>query len=149
MVEGNVPGIGAYPRRSTTRRPRRACRRATALSSATGPDYNQQYLGFEVQATKRLSNNWMARIGFSTNRTPSTSAARGGIQDPGASTTWPNIEGGAFVTGTSGSGKSEIYLILPRYQLTASGLYQFAYGINVAASLEVARGLRHAVLRAG
>ena len=134
VVEGDVPGIGAY---------RREFYAPTDASLPPGngaefrnrPDYNQQYVGFEVQATKRLANNWMARIGFSTNQHTEQFTGTGGIHDPGASTTWPNIEGGAFVTGTSGSGKSEIYLILPRYQLTASGLYQFAHGINVAASL--------------
>ena len=54
--------------------------------------------------------------------------------------TWPNIDGGAFVTATSGSGKSEIYLILPRYQINATGLYQFGYGINVAGSLVAREG---------
>ncbi len=44
------------------------------------------------------------------------------------------------MTGTSGSGKSEIYLILPRYQLTASGLYQLPYGINIAGSLIAREG---------
>jgi hypothetical protein len=44
------------------------------------------------------------------------------------------------VTGTAGSGKSEIYLILPRYQVSASGLYQFAYGINLAGSLNLREG---------
>src|SRR5262249_8189888 len=30
------------------------------------PDYHQRYLGFEVSATKRMSNKWMARLGFGT-----------------------------------------------------------------------------------
>lgn len=53
----------------------------------------------------------MARVGFSTNShreffdDPSTA-----IQDPTSTTTWPHIEGGAFVTPANGSGKSEIYL---------------------------------------
>ncbi len=29
--------------------------------------YHQQFMGFEVSATKRMSNRWMARFGFSTN----------------------------------------------------------------------------------
>ena len=29
--------------------------------------YHQRYMGLEVSATKRLSNHWMARFGFSTN----------------------------------------------------------------------------------
>jgi hypothetical protein len=82
----------------------------------------------------------MARVGFSSNRHTEQFGGDAALQDPGASTTWPNIDGGAFVVGTAGSGKSEIFLILPRYQLSASGLYQFAYGINVAASLNLREG---------
>jgi hypothetical protein len=44
------------------------------------------------------------------------------------------------VTATSGSGKSEVYLVLPRYQVNASGLYQFAHGINVAANVTARQG---------
>ena len=39
-----------------------------------------------------------------------------------------------------GSGKSEIYLILPRYQLTAAGLYELPYGINIAGNLIAREG---------
>ena len=53
-------------------------------SEYTGRDgYHQRYWGVEVSATKRLSNRWMARVGFSTNDhrqywdNPNTS-----IQDP-------------------------------------------------------------------
>jgi hypothetical protein len=139
VVEGNVAGIGAYRREFFA--PRDA-----SLPPGNGgefrnrPDYNQQYLGFELQATKRLSNKWMARVGFSTSNHTEHFTGTGGIHDPGQSTTWPNIDGGAFVTGTSGSGKSEIYLILPRYQLTAGGLYELPYGINVAGNLVAREG---------
>ena len=67
VVEGNVPGVGAY--RQEYYAPTDA-----SLPPGNGseyrnrPDYHQQYLGFEVQAIKRLSNRWMARVGFSSNR---------------------------------------------------------------------------------
>ncbi len=32
------------------------------------PGYHQRYMGFEVEATKRMSNHWMARFGFSTQQ---------------------------------------------------------------------------------
>ncbi len=139
VVEGNVAGIGAY-------RQEYFAPRESSLPPGNGgeyrnrQDYSQQYLGFEMQATKRLSNRWMARVGFSTNRHTEHFDGDAAIQDPGTSTTWPNIEGGAFVTGTSGSGKSEIYLILPRYQVTASGMYQLGYGINLAGNLVAREG---------
>ncbi len=65
VVQGNVPGVGAY--RQEYYAPTDA-----SLPPGNGseyrnrPDYSQQYLGFEVQAIKRLSNRWMARVGFST-----------------------------------------------------------------------------------
>lgn len=133
-AQGSAPGLGSYQRDYYAPR-------ASALPDGNGveyrnrPDYTQRYLGFEVQATKRLANRWMARVGFSSNTHTEHFDGTGGVQDPTSSVTWPNIDGGAFVTGTSGSGKSEIYLILPRYQITASGLYQFPWGIDLAASL--------------
>jgi hypothetical protein len=100
------------------------------------PGYHQRYLGLEVQATRRLANRWMARVGFSTSThreyldDPSVA-----IQDPTSTTIFPNIDGGVVVTPTSASGKSEIYMLTPRYQINASGLYQLPYGINLAGNL--------------
>jgi hypothetical protein len=87
-----------------------------------------------------MSDRWMARIAFATNQHTEHFDGTAGIQDPGASLTWNNINDGAFMTGTSGSGKSEIYLILPRYQVSATGMYQLPYGINAAASLQTREG---------
>ena len=147
VAAGNAAPLGAYSQAYFAPR-------AESLPVGNGgeyrnrPDYHQRYLGLEVQATKRMSNRWMGRVGFSTNThreyfdDPSTA-----VQDPTPSTTWPNIEGGAYVTQTNGSGKSEIYLLLPRYQFTAGGAYQLPYRINVAGSLVAREGLRPAVLR--
>jgi len=138
-VQGNAPGVGAY--QQTYYAPT-----ASSLPPGNGaeyrnrPDYHQDYLGFETQLVKRLSNHWMARVGFSTNSNTEHFDGPDAVQDPGASTTWPNINGGSFVTATTGSGKSEIYLILPRYQVAASGLYQFGHGINVAGNLVTREG---------
>jgi hypothetical protein len=138
-VQGNVEGIGNY--REDYFAPREASLPAgNGVEFRNRPDYHQNYLGLEVQATKRLSDRWMARVGFSSNRHTESFTGDGGIQDPGTTVAWPNIEGGAFVTATSGSGKSEVYLVLPRYQLNASGLYQFAYGINVAGNITARQG---------
>jgi hypothetical protein len=139
VVQGNAPDLGAY--RQDYFAPTEASLPAGNGSEYRNrPDYSQQYLGFEVQAVKRLSNRWMARVGFSSNRHTESFGSDAALQDPGASNTWPNIDGGAYVTGTAGSGKSEIFLILPRYQISASGLYQFNYGINIAATLNAREG---------
>ena len=100
------------------------------------PGYHQRYMGIELQATKRLADRWMARVGFSTSThreyfdDPSVA-----LQDPTSTTIFPNIDGGMVLTPTFASGKSEIYMLSPRFQFTASGLYQLPYGINVAGNL--------------
>jgi hypothetical protein len=139
VVQGNVTGIGAY-REDYFAPSDASLPPGNGVEFRNRPDYNQQYLGFELQATKRLADRWMARVGFSSNRHTENFTGTGGVLDPGQTVAWPNIEGGAYVTATSGSGKSEVYLVLPRYQLNASGLYQFAHGINVAASLTAREG---------
>ncbi|MBI3264348.1 MAG: hypothetical protein HYZ58_14525, partial [Acidobacteria bacterium] len=103
--------------------------------------YHQRYLGFELSATKRMSNRWMARLGFSTNShneyfdNPATS-----IQDPTPGPTAPLKDGGAVILRTGGSGKSQIYLILPKYQIIANGLYQGPWGINFGANYVLRQG---------
>ena len=138
-VSGSVAEVGSY--RQDYYAPRESSLPAgNGAEFRNRPGYSQQYLGFEFQATKRMSDHWMARVGFSSNRHTEHFDGTEGVQDPGSSLTWANINDGAFVTGTSGSGKSEIYMLLPRYQLSASGQYQFAYGINVAGSLVAREG---------
>jgi hypothetical protein len=138
-VSGTAAGLGSYNQAYYAPA-------AASLPPGNGseyrnrPDYHQQYLGFEVQATKRLSNKWMARVGFSTNNNTEHFDGADAIQDPGRSTTWPNIDGGSVLAPTTGSGKSEIYVILPRYQVAASGMYQLPLGINVAGNLVAREG---------
>jgi hypothetical protein len=116
------------------------------------PDYHQQYLGFEVSATKRLSNKWMARFGFATTSWNEYFDGPNGRLDPtpnpafrlGSYTnytaTGPNIDGGPVVVQTGGSGKSGIYMLPPKYQMTANGLYQAGYGIDIGANWTLRQG---------
>jgi hypothetical protein len=83
----------------------------------------------------------MARLGFSTSShreyldDPSLA-----VQDPTSTTIFPNLDGAPVVTPSFGSGKSEIYLITPRYQFHASALYQLPWGVNVAGNLVAREG---------
>jgi hypothetical protein len=109
--------------------------------TANRKGYHRSYNGLELAATKRLRNNWMARFGFSWNRSreyfddPSTS-----IVDPTPITVDPQINGGLVTVPTAGSGKSQIYLTLPSYQFVANGYYQLRWGINVGGSFLVRQG---------
>jgi hypothetical protein len=115
--------------------------------------YHQRFMGIEVSATKRLANRWQMRLGFSTNNhaeffdDPATS-----IEDPTpvcsftpAGTTYgtscqPFVNGGQVLRPSGGSGKSQIYIALPKYQFIANGMYQGPWGIDLAANLVTRQG---------
>ena len=107
----------------------------------TRDGYHQRYLGFEAQATKRLSNKWMARLGFSTNKhqeffdNPATS-----IENPTPMPGSPLVNGGLVVTQSGGSGKSGIYQLLPLYQLIGTGMYQAPFGIDLGFNYNMRQG---------
>ena len=108
----------------------------------TGRDgYHQRYWGFEASATRRLSNKWMGRFGFSTNDhreyfdNPATA-----ISDPTPSADNPLVDGGLVVTASAGSGKSGIYQVLPLFQLMANGLYQAPFGVDLGFNIVMRQG---------
>jgi hypothetical protein len=147
-LTGNEPETGPY------NVPFYAVDPAAIEDTAGGRDgvnregYNQRYLGFEISATKRMSNRWMARLGFSNNNHTEHFTDRSlSVQDPTATpspgannTGGPLLDGGPVVFQTAGSGKSQIYLIAPKYQFVANGLYQLGWGINVGANYVMRQG---------
>jgi hypothetical protein len=102
--------------------------------------YHQRYMGFEASAVKRMSNKWMGRFGFSTNSHREYYNGADSQDDPTPKPTSPNINGGLVVVRTSGSGKSNIYMVLPRYQFIANGLYQARWGVNFGANWMLRQG---------
>ena len=100
--------------------------------------YHQRFWGVELAATKRMSNHWMARVGFSTNKQqeffddPNTS-----ITDPTPVPGSPYINGGLVVAASSKSGSA---MLLPKYQLIANGLYQAPAGIDLAFNIVMRQG---------
>jgi hypothetical protein len=115
------------------------------------PDYHQRYMGFEVTATKRMANKWMGRFGFATtswneyfdgpnavlDRTPSPNPTGQYLNYVAAG---PLVNGGPVVVQSSGSGKSGIYLLPPKYQMSANGLYQAGWGIDIGANFRLQQG---------
>jgi hypothetical protein len=102
--------------------------------------YHQRFLGFELSAVKRMSNKWMARLGFSTNSHKEYFDGPDAIEDPTPAPNNPNIDGGTVVTQTGGSGKSNIFMVLPQYQLVANGMYQGPWGVNFGANWVLRQG---------
>jgi hypothetical protein len=139
-LTGNATGIGNYNANLYTI-PDSALPDGNGIDLRTRDGYHQRYVGFEVQAAKRMANHWMARLAFSTNNhreyfdDPSAS-----IQDPTQSVIFPNQDGAMVLVPTAGSGKSEIYMVLPRYQITGTGFYQAPWGIGIGANLTARQG---------
>jgi len=115
------------------------------------PDYHQRYMGFEVSATKRMANHWMGRFGFATSSWNEYFDGPNALLDqtptPNPSTQFVNyvaagpvVNGGPVVIQSAGSGKSGIYLVPPKYQFTANGLYEAGWGINVGANFQMRQG---------
>jgi hypothetical protein len=141
------PAVGSYSVPIYGVAPGRAPASRAATNYRTRDGYSQRYLGFELAATKRLSNRWMARFGFSTNDHREYFDDETSFGDPtplivttaglGSTNlgTGPNRDGGLVMRLSTGSGKSGIYQVLPRYQFIATGLYQAAWGINLAANM--------------
>ena len=114
------------------------------------PGYHQRYWGLEFSATKRMSNRWMARLGFSTNDW------REYFDDPAVSIIDPTpapadrlpnrpfagplVDGGLVVRKSGGSGKSNIFLVAPKYQIVANGSYQGPWGLNFGGNLVTRQG---------
>jgi hypothetical protein len=112
----------------------------------TGRDgYHQQFWGIEASATKRLSDKWMARFGFSTNAHTEYFTDRAtSIADPTPGTSTPYKDGGLVIVASGGSGKSGIYQVLPKYQFIANGLYQAPWGIDLGFNMVLRQGFGQA-----
>lgn len=102
--------------------------------------YHQRFLGLEASAVKRMSNRWMARFGFSTNDHREYFDGADALDDLTPTNNSPKKDGGLVVTQTGGSGKSGIYLVLPKYQFIANGMYQGPWGFNLGANWMLRQG---------
>jgi hypothetical protein len=103
--------------------------------------YHQRYWGIEVMATKRLADKWMGRFGFSSNDHREYFDNRAtAIQDPTPTASNPLVNGGLVVTQSSGSGKSGIYSVLPKYQFIINGMYQAPWGLDMGVNMVMRQG---------
>jgi hypothetical protein len=99
-----------------------------------------------------MANRWMARFGFAStshneyfdgpegrlDQTPTPAFRLGSYTNYTA--TGPGIDGGPVVVQTTGSGKSGIYLLPPKYQMSLNGLYQGPWGIDLGGNFVLRQG---------
>ncbi len=149
-LSGTIPELGAFSVPLYSIKPS-AVPAGGGETETNRQGYHQRYLGLELSATKRMSNHWMARFGFSTNDwreyfdDPSVA-----IVDPtrapapaitqGRQFAGPQIDGGLVVRKAAGSGKSNVYLVAPQYQFVANGSYEGPWGLNFGANLVMRQG---------
>ncbi len=131
-------------RRSTSRSRIPANRAATEYRDRDG--YSQRYIGFELAATKRLSNRWMARFGFSTNDHREYFDSLGAMTDPTPTATSTRIcaapERGRW-RGAASERRLRQVGHLPgaaEVPVHPTGMYQARWGINLAANMVSRQG---------
>lgn len=104
------------------------------------PGYSQKFQGFELTATKRMSNRWMARFAFSSNSWREYFDSASAMTNPTHTVGTPSIDGGYVVSASGGSGKSGIYMVQPKYQIVANGAYQLPFQIDLGLSYLIRQG---------
>jgi hypothetical protein len=132
---GSQAPVGSYsvPYFGVTTATLPADRSATEYVDRDG--YSQRFNGFELSATKRMSNKWMARFGFSINDHREYFDGKNSRTNPTPQLSSPNIDGGQVMRASGGSGKSGIYMVLPKYQFILAGMYQAPFGINLGINM--------------
>jgi Carboxypeptidase regulatory-like domain/TonB-dependent Receptor Plug Domain len=116
------------------------------------PGYSTGYQGIELGLTKRLSNRWMSRVGFSWNDATEHFDGTNGIYDtngnPTPTATEPLKNGGQFAPQSGGSGSGTIY-INAKWQFNANAMYQAPYGIELSANVFGREGYPFPIVRTG
>jgi len=116
------------------------------------PGYSTGYNGVEVGITKRLSNKWMSRIGFSWNDATEHFDETAGMYDtngnPTPTVTEPLKNGGQFAPQSGGSGSGTIY-INAKWQFNANAMYQAPWGLELSANVFGRQGYPRPFTRTG
>jgi len=116
---------------------------------ANRPGYHQQFMGFEIAATKRLSQRWNGRVAVSSNDwreyfDDPQAAILDPTPAPAPSTSrpfaGPQVNGGPVVHQVAGSGNTAVYMVAPSYQFAANAAYSARWGIDIAASVIARQG---------
>jgi hypothetical protein len=114
------------------------------------PGYHTQATSFQLTANKRLQNRWMMRGSFAWNnprryitdpnaglQDPTSTQVAGRSSSTGISPLVGPTEDGSLIANASGSGsgsKADVF-INSKWQFNVSGMYQLAWGINVAGNV--------------
>jgi len=113
------------------------------------PGYHNEYKGLEFNVLKRLSNRWMGRVSLSFASATEHFSDPKGLYDtngnPTPTVTEPLQDGGQYAPTPSASGG---IFMNARWQFNANGMYQAAYGIELAANVFGRQGYPFPIYRA-
>jgi len=100
------------------------------------PDYNMQYLGFDLILNKRLSNKWMVNANFTWQWQAQYYGSKGYLS---ATNLWAYEGQPQAASIGSASGKINQYTY-SRWMLKAGGLYQAPFDIDVSFTFQAREG---------
>jgi carboxypeptidase family protein len=99
------------------------------------PGYVTRYHGVEISLHKRMSNNWMMRLGTSFNNATEHYDERvNALGNPTPRDTEPLVSGGQFAQRSAGSGQGDIF-INGRWNFNVNGAYRLPAGFQAAGNL--------------
>lgn len=148
-ITGEIPTLGSSYNIVTFRPdPAKVAAGGNGRFLTNHPSYYSYYHGVEAAVVKRMSNNWMMRLGAAYN------LARENYGDlkvnfdgnPTRLDVDALVAGGAFAPRSSGSGFGDIF-IHGKWQLNVNGVYAFPYDIELAANLFGRQGYPYPVYR--
>ena len=111
--------------------------------------YKTVFNGVEMQLTKRMSNRWMARLGFSYNDAAEDYDQNPPVNFQGNPTprdTEPLVTGGQYAPRSAGSGQGDIF-VNAKWQLNVNGAYQLPWDSEVAGNLFGRQGNPYPIFR--
>ena len=104
------------------------------------PGYSEDYTGFELTATKRLSNRWMLRANITLQDWTRNVGAEG-IQDPNDFRSGANEDGGSVGIQSAGSGnRSNVWYGSSSWTFNVNGLYQLPWDLTISANINGREG---------
>lgn len=104
------------------------------------PDYSRNYKGFELTATKRLSNKWMLR-GYVSWQDWTLDVGPRGITNPTPNSTRSNVDGADVAISSAGSGdKADVFPGTATWTSSLNGLYQLPWDMSISGILTAREG---------
>lgn len=106
------------------------------------PDYSEDFRGFEITATKRLSNKWMLR-GYIALNDWTRDIGANGVTNPTADATRSNVDGSDVAIASGGSGdKGDVFAGTASWTSSLNGLYQLPWDMAISGVLTYREGFQ-------